>query len=273
MTKYYEYEEYHRRPIRDDSPDYSSGGGPRESRDNMRLELPSSGSSRPRSQPPPNTGAVVRRGRSRSSSSSSRNSRRMHLRHRDDDDDYYDDSRSRDRSRSARPDRDASPMSKARHAVENNFSNSTTGIGAGLLGAVVGGFAARQASDAASRHRRKSHSGRPGSGGGEDDRTRAISTILGAVVGGLGANAVANRVEGNRERGREKQHVWESRHGREEDLPHYDTGRSGDTDHRNGRGLKYDSEDDDYDYVYDDRRYDDRRPQRRRSEENYRYRN
>lgn len=273
MTKYYEYEEYHRRPVRDESPDYySGGGGPRESRDSMRLELPPANNGRPRSQPPPSTGAVVRRGRSRSSSTSSRNSRRLHLRHRDDD--YDDDDRSRDRSRSrgGRRDRSSSPMSKARNVVENNFSNSTTGIGAGLLGAVVGGFAARQASDAASRHRRKSHSGRPGSGG-DDDRTRAISTILGAVAGGLGANAIANRVEGARERGREKQHAWEARHGREEDLPHYDTGRPGDMDHRNGRGLKYDSDENDDDYVYDDRRYDDRRPRRRRSDDNYQYRN
>lgn len=272
MANYYEYEEYRRRPVRDDSPDYHSGGGaPRESRDSMRLEPPSAHNGRPRSQPPPNTGAVVRRARSRSRSSSrssSRNSRRLQLRHRDDDYDD-DDSRSRDRSRDRRRDRSPSPLGKARKVVENNFSNSTTGIGAGLLGAVVGGFAARQASDAASRHRRKSHSGRPRSGGGDDDRTRVISTLLGAVAGGLGANAIANRVEGNRERGKDRQHAWEARHGREEDLPHYDSGRPGDMDHRNGRGLKYDSDEDDYDYVYDDRRSDDRRPRRRRSDDNY----
>ena len=80
---------------------------------------------------------------------------------------------------------------------------------------------------------------------------------------------------GSRDKGRHRQLAWESRYGPEEDLPHYDSGRSRDLDHRNGRGRLYRDDDDDYDYVYDDDRRSSRSREgrRRRDEEaGFRYR-
>jgi len=164
-------------------------------------------------------------------------------------------------------------MSRARGIVHDNFSHSAAGIGAGILGAVVGGIVANKASEAAFKHRHKT-SGR-GRRHSDEAAPRMVSTILGAVAGGLGANAIANRVEDSRDKGRHRQLAWESRYGPEEDLPHYDSGRSRDLDHRNGRGRLYRDDDDDYDYVYDDDRRSSRSREgrRRRDEEaGFRYR-
>lgn len=302
MSNYYEYEEFasRRRPQsrdrdrdrdrdhdRDFSPENYSGGAnnappgappyPSASRlddpyagaappprERMTLEPPPS-QARPRSVPPQGS-AMVRRGRSRASSFAS-----------SDDDDYRRrGSKSRSRSRKRSP----SPMSRARGVVDDNFTNSSTGLGASLLGAVVGGLVAREASDAATRRKHKTR----GYEEAEPDRTRMISTILGAVAGGLGANAIANRVEDSRDRDRRRLQDWEQerRSVREEEMPRYDqkrTGRSRDLDDEpiRDRGERRimpprNDDEDDYDFVYDEPRYDDRRPDRRRSEENYRYR-
>ncbi|UNI16217.1 hypothetical protein JDV02_002677 [Purpureocillium takamizusanense] len=223
------------------------------------LGVPTQNNPRPRSVPPPSS-AMVRRPRSpsRSSRSSSRS-----YRGRGFDDD--------DRSRSRGVSRGADPMSRARGIVHDNFSHSATGIGVGILGAVVGGIVANKASEAAFKHRHKT-SGR-GRRHSDEAAPRMVSTILGAVAGGLGANAIANKVEDSRDRGRQRQLAWEGRYGPEEDLPHYDSGRPGDLDHKNGRGRLYRGDDDDYDYVYDDDRRSSRSGKRRRDEEaGFRYR-
>lgn len=299
MSNYYEYEEYSSRRRRDFSPDNYSGGAPAPNpnnpgaqgqgppppgappyastsrldeqygagppRDRMTLEPPPS-QARTRSVPPPNT-TMVRRSRSRSRPASVTSSQ----------EDYDDDRRRGSRSRGRDRSRSQSPLSRARGAVEDNFSNSATGIGAGLLGAVVGGLVAREASDAATRHKHKTR-------GYEDEnenRTRLVSTILGAVAGGLGANAIANRVEDSRDRDRRRQIDWERERSyvREEEMPRYDRRRSGDRDRDSRSRDRYDrgralpaNDDEEYDFVYDDPRYDDRQPQRRRSEDAPRYR-
>lgn len=287
MPSYYEYEEHIRQPRRrrDQSPPqdqyYGGGGDPRDSRDSfqretMTLEPPPgySHSSRPRSQPPPDSREVVPRGRSPSMTY--------------DDDDYDEEIRrsfSRSRSRGAR---DESPMSRARSAVQDNFTNSTYGIGAGLLGAIAGGYAARQVSDRVSDRRRAAGGGGGGSGrrrrseADTDDRIRLASTILGAAIGGLGANALTNRFEDSRAEGRAQQQAWEDKYGSDGEGDGYDDRRRDrDADYRStSRGIKGRDDyysDDDYDYVYDerdgrDRRYDDerRRPRRQDSDESYR---
>lgn len=195
---------------RDRSPDYYSGGGgpaagwgepsrpfrddaPYE-REEMTLMPPAHHHGRANSVPPGNALAY----RERSESRSYRGSRHGRSRSRSDDDD---DDRSRDRRKGS-----GSPMSRARHVVEDNFSNSTTGIGAGLLGAVVGGFVANKASDKAFGHKgghQRRHSG---------DMPRTVSTLLGAVAGGLGANAFAHHVEGERGKRREREHAHHGRY-------------------------------------------------------------
>ncbi|KAL2755840.1 hypothetical protein ACRALDRAFT_1070969 [Sodiomyces alcalophilus JCM 7366] len=149
----------------------------------------------------------------------------------------------RSRSRRRRSSRSKSttrgPIDKARDAVDQTFSQTPAGLGVGLLGAVVGGLAARRVNDSAARarrHRTASSPSPPGwrsrhsprsyssssrfspvhsrndSRSDEDDaakRSRLISTAVGAVVGGLGANAVERRFEDSRERNRAEQAAWE----------------------------------------------------------------
>ncbi|KAI0426984.1 hypothetical protein F5Y09DRAFT_333715 [Xylaria sp. FL1042] len=105
-----------------------------------------------------------------------------------------------------------SPMEKAKRFVDNTFTDSTTGLGVGVLGALVGGLAAREAVELTS-NREKSH-GRGHSGGGGDDeqqhkRNQLISTVVGAAVGALGANAVEKRIEVRRARDEIEQKKWE----------------------------------------------------------------
>lgn len=270
MGRYYEYEERISGPRdRSPSPERPSAGGPgpsarRDSRDSfvretMTLEPPPS-SSRPRSVPPPHSREMVPSGRSPSP------------RYYDDDSDRSTISISRSRSRRDPRDRSESPMSKARNAMQDNFTNSTAGIGASLIGAIAGGYAGRTVSDRVSDKKRQGGGRRRRSDADKDDKIRIASTLLGAAIGGLGANALTNRFEDSRERTRDKQSAWEDRYGPEEDLPHYDSGRRGDMDHRNGRGAlrgREDDEYDDYDYVYD--RRDDRRMRRQDSDDSYRY--
>ncbi|WDK09526.1 hypothetical protein CGRA01v4_00805 [Colletotrichum graminicola] len=177
----------------------------------------------------------------------------------------------RPRSRS----RPRSPIGKARHAIDNTFTQSSSGIGVGLLGAVIGGLAAREVSDATvrTRNRKEMENGtyRPRSPR-ETEKARVITTVVGALVGGLGANALERRFEIARQRDREQQEAWERKWGRERDLPHYDTGRDHELDH--GRGRPRNRRRDEWDDGYPrDHPYDDRRAGRLRSEERYTYRN
>lgn len=116
-----------------------------------------------------------------------------------------------------------------------------------------------------------------------------MSTIVGAAVGGLGANALEKRIEKSRSKTKDEQGRWEKKWGREAkdsgDRRERDVGdRSRDRERERrereravdmeegraggGGGSRRDYYDDDSgpDYVYD------RRPRRRRSEEEMRYR-
>lgn len=118
--------------------------------------------------------------------------------------DYDRDDRDYDRDR----DGSRSPLEKSKHALDKAFSTSTAGLATGVIGAIVGGFAVREAAEAATRakdkrdgrHRTKKHDA-------ANDRTALISTLVGAAVGGLSANAIGKRIEHHREkdeRGRSK---------------------------------------------------------------------
>ena len=148
--------------FRDRSPDYHYAGGASQARlqyepqspfyppdGGNNLQVPQS-RHRPRSLPPMSSGAIVPRGRRPHSPASSVSSE--------------------DR------DRDRSPMAKARHVLKDTFSQSNSGLGVGVLGAIVGGIAAREASEATIRARGKGHSG-------DHEKSRLVSTIIGAAVG------------------------------------------------------------------------------------------
>ncbi|KAI1471986.1 uncharacterized protein F4812DRAFT_416274 [Daldinia caldariorum] len=108
--------------------------------------------------------------------------------------------------------RTRTPIDKARNFVDNNFSNSTAGLGVGVLGALVGGLAAREAVDATSKSsnghgHHHSHEMSP-----DQKRKQLIGTVVGAAVGALGANAVEKRLEMRRERDRVEQGDWERKY-------------------------------------------------------------
>jgi hypothetical protein len=90
---------------------------------------------------------------------------------------------------------------RARDSMNDTFSTSATGLGVGLLGALAGAVIAHEASEVAARcHRRNS----------------AVATIAGAIVGGLGANALEKHSEDARRRETRRELVqsveqWRSR--------------------------------------------------------------
>lgn len=171
------------------------------------LQVPPDPRERPRSLPPPRHSSGSRRYRRDAYDDgvdyygdyydgdfvygSSRGRGRARDKDRDQDRDH---DLSRDHDHSDR--RDMSPMSKAQLMLKDNFTDSTVGLGAGMLGALVGGFAAREAVDASSRHgnRRSSRAEAEAT-----KRNQAIATAVGAAMGALGANALGKRFEASRE--------------------------------------------------------------------------
>ncbi|ERS95011.1 uncharacterized protein SPSK_01860 [Sporothrix schenckii 1099-18] len=160
--------------------------------------------------------------------------------------------RGSDRSdRSPSPDRfregSHSPLEKVKHAADKTFSTSKSGIGVGVLGAIVGGFAAHEASEAASRARDKRdhrhHSSR------DHQKATLISTIVGAAVGGLGANAIEKRVEHRRQERDKDDHDWDRDH-RPQEFGYHGGGTSrgiSDRPHSHARSSRGDDDsDDDY---------------------------
>ncbi|KAB5585766.1 hypothetical protein GE09DRAFT_1234428 [Coniochaeta sp. 2T2.1] len=301
-----DYRPRHRSPTRrsrDYSPDYHSGGSrmtgaipapppivpvvapydgptpfypPPPRNTNNSLQVPYS-PTRPRSQPPFSRD----RDRSRDRSRDRRGDRDRRDR-RDKD---------KDRDTDSDDDRPKSPLGKAKHIMSHTFSDSNSGLGVGVMGAIIGGLAAREATEAA---------GRKGKGGGghsrrasnANDGAALLSTIVGAAVGGLGANALEKRIEKSRSKTKDEQGKWEKKWGKDGKDGDARTGRDGSgrdrsrdrererrereraLDMEEGRvGVRGDRRRGDYhendsepDYVYD------RRPRRRRSEEEMRYR-
>ncbi|EJT72021.1 hypothetical protein GGTG_11269 [Gaeumannomyces tritici R3-111a-1] len=216
---------------------------------------------RPRSVPPPSAAVVER---SYMMTPATRSNSRTRSRGRDR-------SRSRSRSRSHSRCRGAArdshsrgrdgPVEKAERAVKNSFTSSNSGLGIGILGAIVGGLAARHASDSAPKHRHSSsgghhhHGSSSGSSERERDQRMLMSTLVGAAVGGLGANALERRLEINREREDEARgragggghhHHHHHHHRHHDDEAHHH--------HHSHHRRHHHSRHDDIDHVYDDER-------------------
>lgn len=102
-----------------------------------------------------------------------------------------------------------SPVQDARHLIHNTFSNSNSGLGIGVLGALAGGLIAHEATGAnAAKSRARSHGRRAA-----DHKSPLIPTIVGAAVAGLAANAFEKRMEVAKVRNAEKQEAWERKWG------------------------------------------------------------
>lgn len=81
--------------------------------------------------------------------------------------------------------------------MSSHFTKSPSGLGAGAVGLVAGGWLARKA---------QHHAGH-----GKQDGGSAFLTLMGAAVGGLALNAVAERVEEKKmkERERRREQSWD----------------------------------------------------------------
>lgn len=177
----------------------------------------------------PSRDSRISRGLSRSRSRS-RGARSIYT--TDDESDYPRSSRGasysrRRRSPSSRhsPSPAAAPLRKAKDLYSSTFSPSTTALGVGVLGAIVGGLAAREATEHArksSSHNGKKSSHHDGHSSSsskgrknqkeEEERERKaalISTIVGAAVGGLGANVIEKKLEEKKKAGEEEKRAKE----------------------------------------------------------------
>lgn len=132
-----------------------------------------------------------------------------------------------------------SPISDARNLINNTFSNSNSGLGIGVLGALAGGLLAHEASGASgTKSRARSHGRR-----GADHKSPLLPTIVGAAVAGLAANAFEKRMEVAKVRNAEKQEAWERKWGPgfradARDAPEEDRGRR--RGRRRSSGIYYD---------------------------------
>lgn len=162
--------------------------------------------------------------------------------------------RSQSRSRSARSRSQRSPSpAPLRHKGKDLFSPSTAALGVGVLGAIVGGLAAREATEHASYRHHKSNKSYDGHRSRKDEsrerKAALISTIVGAAVGGLGANAIERKLEEKKKleegekRAREKGGYRELR---DRNLNHDDYGGSGRSRSRHGSSLDTTGYSDDY---------------------------
>lgn len=190
---------------------------------------------------------------------------------RDGRSDYYDDG-------DDEQDENGFSVRKARNVMQTNFSNSTAGIGAGLVGALAGGYAAREVSERFVENRRRaaeeaSHgsSSRPGSSSKsgsrnsgsrpkrssseterDEERIRLATTIIGAAIGGLGANALTKRYESSRDVNEVRRRAWDDSYGRDERPPSYHSERRG-SSRRAIEDYDDDYYSDDYERPYDRR--------------------
>ncbi|KAK0747449.1 hypothetical protein B0T21DRAFT_406075 [Apiosordaria backusii] len=90
------------------------------------------------------------------------------------------------------------PIRKAKQSLQETFTPSTSGLGVGVLGAIVGGLAAREAVEhlPPSKGGRRSSKSRSGSHShSKHDKIAVLGTVLGAAIGGLGANAIERHIE------------------------------------------------------------------------------
>lgn len=150
--------------------------------------------------------------------------------------------------------------SRARGAIKDTFTDSRSGLGFGILGALVGGIVAHEVSHAPVPPL-DGKSAESGSEPGRDvEKASRLTTLAGAIVGGLGANALEKKFEESRRRERMGRDDW-VRWGEDGGL--WQSGWGPPFDHPRGRPRSRGAEE--YAIVYKERM------PLRRSEDAYRH--
>ncbi|KAL2109637.1 hypothetical protein VUR80DRAFT_2168 [Thermomyces stellatus] len=139
---------------------------------------------------------------------------------------------------------------RARGVIKDNFTDSRSGLGVGILGAIVGGIVAHEVSHATVRGGNKSAGGHlrrsePRSNG---EKASRLATLAGAVVGGLGANAMERKFEDSR-RGGLPRDDWVRRW--DEDGGFWQCDWGSPLDHPRGRARRQGTEE--YEVAYEGR--------------------
>ncbi|MBE3043596.1 hypothetical protein IMZ48_13700, partial [Candidatus Bathyarchaeota archaeon] len=135
---------------------------------------------------------------------------------------------------------------RAHNLVKNTFTDSRSGLGVGILGALVGGIVAHGVSSATVRARHKGSSGPAG----DPERATRLAAVAGAVAGGLGANAMEKRYEESRRRDRLGRDEWVRRWG--EDGGFWQSEWDQPLDYPRGRSRRRGT--DEYEVVYEERK-------------------
>ncbi|RDW75149.1 hypothetical protein BP6252_06291 [Coleophoma cylindrospora] len=133
------------------------------------------------------------------------------------------------------------------------FTDSNIGLGASVLGAVVGGWATSKAQIAGGVDKVESSKRR--------NQSNTLMTVLGAAAAGLAANALVDRWEENKKKNKTEDDTWNEKHGKSE---------NGKERQKNpGRGIDIDRDRDRRKEIADYRREFDRRGHRSRRDDGY----
>ncbi|RDW85679.1 hypothetical protein BP5796_04004 [Coleophoma crateriformis] len=135
------------------------------------------------------------------------------------------------------------------------FTDSNIGLGAGVLGAVVGGWATSKAQVAGGVDKVDSSKRR--------NQSNTLMTVLGAAAAGLAANALVDRWEENKKKNKAEDDTWNEKHGKSEIGKEREkfTGRGIDSDRDRDRDRRKE--------FADYRRESDRRGHRSRRDDGY----
>lgn len=153
------------------------------------------------------------------------------------------------------------PPSRARGAIKDTFTDSRSGLGFGILGALVGGIVAHEVSQATVRPLDGKNAELGSEPGRYVNKASRLATTAGAIVGGLGANAMEKRFEGSRRRERLGRDDWVRRWGKDDGL--WQNGWDPPSNHPRGQPRRSRAEE--YAIVYEERM------PRRRSKDACRY--
>ncbi|KAL3422059.1 hypothetical protein PVAG01_06215 [Phlyctema vagabunda] len=109
--------------------------------------------------------------------------------------------------------------------MSKRFTKTEAGLGAGVIGALVGGWATQKAQVVVGADKLDSSKRRNGS--------NALVTALGAAAAGLAANVLVDRWEDNKKKNKESDQKWDERFGKA------GAGGGGEDDRSSGRGREH----------------------------------